>query len=225
MPTDNINAGYAVPKDLVRDVGTNSAEPKAFTQVDFLKILTTQMKIQDPTKPLDSGQMMQQMSQLTALSSSQELKSAIEGLKQNQYQSQFLSSTQLIGKEVAVISSVSQLDNSLKGSVVLANRATEVTVQIKNSAGQVVKTLSLPGSEAGVVDFTWDGKNEEGQEMPKDFYTMSASAKNNGANIDTATLGIFKVNSVTLDRKNYSTIVNLAGLGGVSMNNVIKIIS
>ncbi len=67
----------------VNPVSKNSSMPnrvpmdkvggKALTQDDFMKLFLAQMRTQIHTEAIDSGEMMQQMSQLTSLSATQEL--------------------------------------------------------------------------------------------------------------------------------------------------------
>ncbi len=204
---------------------------KALTQEDFMKLFLAQMKTQSPTKPFDSGEMMQQMSQLTSLSATSQLENTIKLLNSNMGRSQVLSATQLIGKRVAIASDKSPLGtnpdgtSSLDGSVVIPRSTTETTVEIRDSMNNLVKTLHLPASSAGIQDFHWDGKNEKNEMQQPGFYTISAKANIEGQSTDVYTAGIFKVNSVTMDPKTSSVILNVDGMGGMDMGNIIKILS
>jgi flagellar hook assembly protein FlgD len=86
--------------------------------------LVSQLKLQDPSNPFDSNTMMQQVSQLTNLSSTQELEKVIQSLNQNMSASQMIQAAQLIGKNVNTakgnfkIASVS-LDQTVAGGITL----------------------------------------------------------------------------------------------------------
>lgn len=49
-------------------------------------------------------------------------------------------------------------------------------VQIFNEAKELVRTLSLKdrGGESGYLDFTWDGLNEKGEQLPAGSYSIAA---------------------------------------------------
>lgn len=208
-------------------IPTTRVSGKALSQNDFMRLFLTQMKTQSPLKPFDSSDMMQQMSQLTSLSATQELEKTIKLMNANLGRSQVLSATQLIGKRVAVASDKSPLvdKEGLSGSVVVPGNASEITIEIKDSNNKLVKTIKLPGSSAGIVDFHWDGLDGDNKPMPPDFYNISAKATINGEPKDIYTAGIFKVNSVTMDRQTSAVILNVDGLGGMDMGDIIKILS
>jgi flagellar basal-body rod modification protein FlgD len=67
------------------------------TSDDFLKILIEQLKNQDPSNPMSSDQLLDQVSQMRALQSSIELSQSLEALTMSQ---QLTSATSFLGKEV-----------------------------------------------------------------------------------------------------------------------------
>ena len=209
----------------------NQTPGKALTQSDFMKLFLMQMKTQNPMKPFDSGEMMQQMSQLTSLSATQQLESTIKMMNANMGRSQVLSATQLIGKRVAVASDKSPLmqnadgTSGLDGSIVLPKASTGAVVEVRDSANNLVKTISLPASGSGVQDFHWDGKNEKGEQMEPGFYSISAKGNFGSESRELYTAGVFKINSVTMDPQTSSVILNVDGMGGMDMGNIIKIMS
>jgi flagellar basal-body rod modification protein FlgD len=210
----------------------NQVSGKALSQEDFMKLFLAQMRTQSPLKPFDSGEMMQQMSQLTSLSATQELEKTIKMMNANLGRSQVVSATQLIGKRVAIASEKSPLvynadgtPQGLDGSIVLPKASTGCKIEIKDSANKVVATLNLPASGSGVQDFHWDGKGADGKPLPADFYTITANAKIDGQDQRVYTAGVFKINSVTMDRQTSAVILNVDGMGGMDMGDIIKIMS
>lgn len=210
----------------------NKVAGKALSQDDFMRLFLAQMKTQSPLKPFDSGEMMQQMSQLTSLSATQELEKTIKMMNANLGRSQVVSATQLIGKRVSIASDKSPLVygadgkvQGLDGSVILPASATDVTVEIRDASNKLVKTIKLPASNSGIQDFHWDGLDAEGKPMPADFYTISAKATMGGQSQPVYTAGMYKVNSVTMDRQTSTVILNVDGMGGIDMADIIKILS
>ncbi len=70
------------------------------TSEDFLKILIEQLKNQDPSNPMSSDQLLDQVSQMRSLQSSIELSDSLKSLTLNQ---QLTSATSFLGKEVSAV--------------------------------------------------------------------------------------------------------------------------
>ena len=51
----------------------SAGKDKTLSQADFLSLLTQQMRNQDPTKPMDSSQMLSQLAQISQVSATQSL--------------------------------------------------------------------------------------------------------------------------------------------------------
>lgn len=220
MLTTEINNVGAVNN--VTKVAPRGAE---MTQDDFIKLLLTQMRLQTPQNPFDSNTMMQQMSQLTTLSATHEMEAAVKSLNTNLGASQVLSASQLIGKQVQVPSELSPLvdGHGLKGSLIIPRDVDKVTVTIKDLNDRVIKTIELGASSTGVLDFDWSGLDEANNPSAPGFYKMSATGLIGSDNIGIPTAGTFNVNSVALGKNGEGVIMNLEGLGGVKMSDVIKI--
>tara|TARA_Y100000588_G_C13888333_1_gene767562 strand:+ start:123 stop:791 length:669 start_codon:yes stop_codon:yes gene_type:complete len=194
-------------------------------QDSFMKLLLAQLKMQNPENPFDSTTMMQQVSQLTNMASTQSLEKSIRELSTNMGASQVLQASEIIGKNVQVVSDRSPLTekDGLHGSVILPEGVENVQVEIKDAQGQLVKTLPLSSFSDGVMDFHWDGLDEKGQKRAPDFYKISASGTLNGQHVALSTAGTYQVQSVALDRQGKGVIVNVDGLGGINMDEIIKI--
>lgn len=199
---------------------------KELSKDDFLKIFLTQMKSQNPLKPYDSSAMLQQMGQLTALTATEELQGTIRHLNLTIGKSEILSASQLVNRKVQLLSDKSPLvsGQGLQGAVILPAKANDVTITITDSQGNIVKTIEKGVSEAGVVDFDWDGKDASGRDLNPDFYQISAKGTIDGKKIDLATAGTYKVNSVAMNPSTGNVILNVDGMGGVDMRYIVKII-
>lgn len=196
------------------------------TKDDFMKIFLKEMTSQDPFKPNDSAQMLQEMSQLTALSANEDLKKTIDTLNVNLGKSQAVSASQLIGKKVAIGSGISPLiaGEGLSGSIIVSQPVSNVTITIRDNSGNVVKTINQAANGEGLLDFSWDGKDDNGNALNPDYYKISASGDYQGQQVALQTAGFFKVNSVGFDKENNQVILNVDGLGGIAMDNILKII-
>jgi flagellar basal-body rod modification protein FlgD len=70
----------------------------ALTSQDFLKMLITELKNQDPTQPVSNAELLQQLSQMQALQSNVELNSTLTSFSTNQ---QISSGASFLGKVVS----------------------------------------------------------------------------------------------------------------------------
>lgn len=203
------------------------ATPKSqMSQEGFMKMLLTQLKMQNPLNPFDASTMMQQIAQLTGLSATQQLADSMDKFKSNLGTSQVLEASKIVGKNVQIATDKLQLLDAqeAKGAVLVPQGMDAIEVAICDSQGKQVRTLKLNAPSEGVLDFSWDGKDDSGKSMEAGFYTVSAKGIVAGEETKIPTVSTFKVNSVALDRANSTVILNVDGLGGVSMNDVVKIL-
>jgi len=92
---------------------SQSSNPsQTLNQADFLKLLVTQMTSQDPLSPTSDTQMAAQMAQFSALQSSQNTETDIEGLQANALIGQTVSVTSTGSPQTGVVSSVQMQSGS-----------------------------------------------------------------------------------------------------------------
>jgi len=199
---------------------TGQLQQQTLNQSDFLKLMVTQMTNQDPTKPMDSTQMVAQMAQFSQVAATQELQSSFDTLASNLTGDQFVRAAALVGQEVLVPSTAGKLeDSSLSGAVNVGSSGTYVNVQIKDTAGNVVRTIDLGQPDAGLAKFDWDGKSDDGTQLPDGVYQMSATS--GGTAIDTFVRG--KVEGVGASGAD-GTYVQVAGFGGALLSQIAQIL-
>ncbi|KAF1005514.1 MAG: Basal-body rod modification protein FlgD [Luteibacter sp.] len=199
---------------------SNQLQQQTLSQSDFLKLMVTQMTNQDPTKPMDSTQMVAQMAQFSQVAATQELQQSFDGLSKNLTGDQFVRAASLVGREALVASKAGKLTNKeMDGAVNVPNSGTYVNVQIKDSSGNVVRTISLGQPDAGLAKFSWDGKSDDGTQLPDGVYQMSATS--GGDAIDTFARG--KVEGVGASGTD-GTYVQVAGYGGALLSQIAQIL-
>lgn len=219
---NTINPNSSLPQ-LDKRLSENKSE---LSQESFMKLLLTQLKMQNPLNPFDASTMMQQISQLTGLSATQELAKSVDIMKSSLGTSQVLEASGLVGKQVQVTSNVMQLNDTSEasGSISVPKGVEAIEVSILDSSGKEIRTLQLNSPSDGVLDFSWNGLDNEGKTMAPGFYTFTAKGLVAGEAVPLATATTVKVNSVALDRTNGIVVLNVEGLGGVSINDVVKIL-
>jgi flagellar basal-body rod modification protein FlgD len=192
---------------------------------DFLELMVTELTHQDPFKPMENSELATQISQFAAVSGIDELNNSFTGLSGSLLSDQALQAANLVGHDVLAPIGTGYLPSggSVDGMVGLYSPASNVTVRITDSAGALVRELSLGTQSKGEVAFTWDGITDNGTHAPPGQYQISAQATQDGEPIVPYTLIKARVNSVSLGGAGQEMALNLEGLGPISFNDVAEI--
>ena len=105
----------------------------------FLQILITQLQNQDPTSPMDDREFIAQMAQFSSLEQMQNMTKAMENLLISQEETQLMSYTSFIGKEVKWHELTEELDENKKP---ITNEGTGVITELKFSMGEPIFILA-----------------------------------------------------------------------------------
>ena len=154
----------------------------------FLKLLTTQLQYQDPLEPMDSAQFTQQLVQYSQVEQQIDTNSKLESLLSMQQASSTNQALGYLGTQVTAETRSLALQNKKASfSVALESDAPRFQVSISDAkTGKVVRTLTTSGA-AGVQNFTWDGKDTNGNQLADGAYTIAvAASKNDGAAVKSA---------------------------------------
>jgi hypothetical protein len=111
---------------LTRQTGATPNKFSALSSEQFVKIMFTELTNQDPLKPNDSNQLLQQMSSLREIESSISLQTKLDDLVG---QNAFSSASLLIGAKVSGITDANQRVQGLVASVVKTNEGPILTLR------------------------------------------------------------------------------------------------
>ncbi|HEX4182614.1 MAG TPA: flagellar hook capping FlgD N-terminal domain-containing protein [Caulobacteraceae bacterium] len=145
----------------------------------FLTLLTTQLKNQDPTSPLDTNQFTAQLTQMTGVEQQLLSNQLLQQMVSQSAGTNVASAVGLIGKQVSADGSSAVLNNgAATWNYTLGSNAANVTVQVTDVNGNVVYSGAAP-TGAGKQSFSWNGQTTNGQQEPNGgFYTISITATN-----------------------------------------------
>jgi flagellar basal-body rod modification protein FlgD len=190
---------------------------------DFLSLMTTQLKNQDPLKPMESGEFLGQIASFATVSGIEDLQKSFGSFATSMKSEQALKGSALVGHSVLVPSAAGNHTSSspLSGVINVKPKVTDLSVQIYDSKGSLVDTQKI-GPSSGNVKFTWDGKSSDGKTLAEGVYTLKATGTVDGKVTSFATATMGKVESVLVNNKN-GLIVNLAGIGAVPFAKVQEI--
>lgn len=146
----------------------------------FLQILTTQIKNQDPTEPMDASKFTDQLVQYSAVEQQINTNAKLDLMLQNQNSNGITPLMSYVGQYAEVATSgdkmVVQGGKGLMAYNLPANTQT-VTISVQDSKGNVVGTIQGP-TDQGLNRVAWDGKMANGQQAPDGVYKYVLTAKN-----------------------------------------------
>jgi flagellar basal-body rod modification protein FlgD len=159
--------------------GVQGGSRQALGKDDFLKLLITQMRYQDPLSPMDNTQFLAQMAQFSSLEQMQNLN---ESFDQSMLISQSLNNSSaagFIGRHVRASGDGVTLGTtgSVELGYFLPAEAATVSVTVLDDQGREVRTLAADGTAAGAHRLEWDGADLDGRRVAAGSYTFEVSAK------------------------------------------------
>ncbi len=203
---------------------TSTTSKTEEAQTRFLKLLTEQLKNQDPLNPMDNAQMTSQLAQISTVDGIDKLNKTLTSLLEGSQSNEALQAAALVGKGVMVEGTKLTLSGSKAyGGFELATAADKVTVTIKDSKGLEVRKMELGSSDAGVFNFAWDGKSTNGTQAVDGNYTMSVSATRGSDTVKTTSLQLSTVNSV-LRTSSGSVSLDVGAGNLVSLSDIKQIL-
>ena len=216
----------------------------ALTQSDFFALLTQQLAYQDPTKPVENNEMIAQMTNFTMADGIASLNTNFKDFATTMNSSQALQASSLVGQYVLVKSKDMVFDgkNEVVSSANFPENATNVKVQIKNSEGVVVRSVTIDKADAGRLQLPWDGTTDtqavdaDGKpKVDKDgkpvmeiakvgVYSISVEANIAGKNEAITTSVYAPVTSITLGNgTTQGLLLNVLGQGQKKLSDIEEI--
>lgn len=221
----SVTTGNAATQALLNSVnGTAQKTTSVATDAQdrFLKLLTTQLKNQDPLNPMDNAQMTSQLAQISTVDGIEKLNATLSQLLSSSADSEALQAAALVGHQVIIAGNGLNLtDAGAVGGVELAANADQVAVTIKDANGIVMNTLNLGKLDAGVHNFVWDGKTDTGVQAANGNYSISVAATQGANNVTATALQLAGVQNI--NRSSLGVSLNLGALGLVTLNDIKQI--
>jgi len=156
----------------------NARTSMASNQETFLKLLTTQLKNQDPLSPADTTQMTQQITQMTGVEQqlvTNDLLTALVGMNEGG----LTNALGMMDKQVTAETEKSVLKNGQATWSYNQSRAgTSVKIEVLDQYGKTVATVLPEDMTKGDHSFTWNGKDSSsGVQQPNGgAYTLRVTA-------------------------------------------------
>ena len=121
------------------------AASQTLGQADFLKLMTAQLKSQDPFNPVDNTQMVAQMAQFSSVAGISQMNSTLSSIADKLGATSTSDALSYVGKNVLTAGNVAygRSSGGIQGAVQLGADASDVTVAISDANGNLLKTMSL----------------------------------------------------------------------------------
>lgn len=184
---------------------------------EFLKLLTFQLRSQNPLKPYDNQEFAAQLAQFSQLEQLVDIRSMIEEqIYSNNILTQTIANSALpgmIGKTALAMTDNFVHDgfSSQTLSYELPSNVASGVLEIKDDSGRIIKTIDLSGSNLnkGNHKIEWDGTNNKGETVGAGRYQFSVSGTdNNGSNYNANTYLYGKIESVRFKSEGTMLIIN-----------------
>jgi flagellar basal-body rod modification protein FlgD len=199
---------------------TQTSSNSVLGKDDFLKLLITQLKNQDPLNPTDGTAFASQLAQFSSLEQLSNLNDAIQQSMSNSlYLTQSINNSlasNLVGKNVTVLSD--SVTNSDQGETqlgyTLPQNAASASIEIQDEYGATVKTIQGIPLLAGDNKVSWDFSDNDGNALPEGKYTFKVNAYDESGNSITAQT----FSSGTIEGIKYSNSGATVLINGVQYN-------
>lgn len=192
-----------------------------FTQ--FLTLLTTQLKNQDPLSPMESTEFTNQLVNFTGVEQQINTNQKLDSLIAMNLGTGFSSALGYVGKNISYLSNEANFDGAKPVKITYAVTegkpvTTKINIYDKDQRLIVSKDVS---SATGAKEFVWDGKNKDGGTVPPGTYTIRVDALDqNDKPLKTSTVVSGRVKGI--ETQNGATML-LVGERAVAIGSVINV--
>ena len=207
-----------------------NAKKTELGQEDFLTLMVTQLKNQDPFKPLDPSQYVGQLAQFSSVSGLSSMNKSLTSLTASLRGNQVLDGAALIGRTVIAPGKDIYLSAGADGERIgpqglinVPSGTSALQLMVRDASGVLVKTQALeprPGAHA----FAWDGSTDSGAAAPVGAYTIEVVARVGGDNVSLKTSVAAQVSSVALDPNTGALMLDTDSLGEIAMSDIERVL-
>ena len=225
FPNPNYVAGTGASSSSGSSGTGSSTTAATLGGTNFLTLMLAQLKNQDPTSPVDSNQFLNQLASLSTVQGITQLNSSFSSLSSSLVSSQALQASSLLGHQALVSSKTAALtaNGTVTGAVGVSQTTSQAVVNISDSSGALVRQINLGAQSAGLANFSWDGKQQDGSQAPAGQYTLSAQIAGATSGTAATTYVNGTVQSVTMGAGQTGLTLNVSGFGSVAFSNVQQI--
>lgn len=148
---------------------------------DFMTLLVTQLRNQNPLEPLDNKDFIAQLSQFSSLEQLEGMRKSIDEQLTLQRSLSQTTAIGLLGRQVTIDGNeVTLREGSPSVIGYRLDESADVNIGIFDSQGALVRTLTPGAQSLGIQKVIWDGKDDLGNALPEGNYTYHVLAVGGG---------------------------------------------
>ncbi|HCY99900.1 MAG TPA: flagellar biosynthesis protein FlgD [Rhodobacter sp.] len=143
---------------------TPAAAKQFLGQDDFLKLMTAQLKNQDPMAPMNNAEFMGQMAQFSTVQGIGEVNTTLGNIDGEMRNYRIATGATMLGHQVLVPSTITRPDanGSVAGVVDLPESSDSVVISYSDAeTGQLLHSDALGAQPPGLLGFGWDAIPED----------------------------------------------------------------
>lgn len=158
-----ITGDFVASQRVTQEVAANNSQ-ESLGQAAFLKLMTAQLRFQDPFDPVDNQAMVGQMAQFSQVAGISEMNASLKAIAGSFGTSRLSEAANFIGRSVLQDGDTAYADaqGRYRGEFTLSAPADNVAVEWLNPAGEVVHRQQLGRAEAGNVPFELISQDDAG---------------------------------------------------------------
>lgn len=192
-------------------------------KTQFLTLLTTQLRNQDPMNPMENAEVTSQLAQMSTVDGIERLNGLFQSFVDGQASADGVNAAALLGRGVLVEGkALSLTEAGAVGGLEIDGPADKVTLTIRDSSGIAVANIEMKDLDAGSHNFVWDGTADDGTRAADGVYSISVAATLGGEKVAGRTLQFAPVTSII--RGPTSTDVQVGSLGIFKLSDIKQIL-
>jgi len=218
-----VTTSPVAPTTTAAAANTSAANQLGGNFDEFLKLLTTQLKNQDPLSPLDTNQFTQELVQFSSVEQQIQTNTSLNTLISLQQSAQITAALGFIGHNVVVNGSTAQLANGQATWNYNVPKPATATISIADATTGSVVFSTKQALQPGQQTFTWNGQTSDGNVLTSGTYKISITATDaNGQSVGVATQSLGAVTAVDVSQT--PPVLTVNGLN-FPLNQVVQIVN
>ncbi|MBX3043850.1 MAG: hypothetical protein KIT33_15995 [Candidatus Kapabacteria bacterium] len=224
--TEGISMNTATP---ALAAGSGAVSQSVVGKDEFLKLLTFQLRNQNPLKPYDNQEFAAQLAQFSQLEQLVDIRSLIEEqVYSNSVLTQTIANSALpgmIGKNAKAMTNTFDYDGINKPTLGydLPTNVESARLVIRDAGGRIIKQIELSDEKLnmGSHKILWDGTTDSGSTAGGGKYTFSVEGKDKiGGNFSAYTFLFGKIESVRFKAEGTMLVINGTELALNSISDI-----
>lgn len=177
MYTNSLGTDYQQLSVTGADSSAAVKAKKDLGKDDFLKLLVTQLKHQDPMNPMESQEFSAQLAQFSSLEQLFGMNKTLTDIQKSLSANENENILDYIGKVVKTSDNkVSITGGIIDSSVYSLKSSADVNISVYDALGSKVRSISAGLKSPGEHSIGWDGRDNRGNMVSDGVYTIKINA-------------------------------------------------